>query len=367
MKAYFLLAILLLGAAVAPAVAAGPPATLLPRVFAAWEINGSEQVSNQPSAADSIYAGVLKEYGFVSLHTAAYTRAERKLNIKAIRFKDATGAYGAFSFYKQPAMQTESIGDQASSANERVLFYRGNIVVEATLDRVTAMSAGELRELANELPLPTEQARALPSLPAYLPKTGYVKNTAKYVVGPLALNSIKAPVTPELARFESGAEVVTGQYQFGANTATLTLIGYPTPQIAGERLRAIEAAMPAQEPGSSPQSQGAGTQGASTRVASKRSGPIVAIVTGAIPLQDAKSLLATINFDADVTWSEAVPVGKNDPRSLLGSLVLLTLIVLGVALVAGIAFGGIRILVKRLYPDRIFDRPEDIEIIQLKL
>jgi hypothetical protein len=35
--------------------------------------------------------------------------------------------------------------------------------------------------------------------------------------------------------------------------------------------------------------------------------------------------------------------------------------------VAGIAFGGFRILMKRLFPDKIFDRPEQMEIIALHL
>ena len=34
---------------------------------------------------------------------------------------------------------------------------------------------------------------------------------------------------------------------------------------------------------------------------------------------------------------------------------------------ADFSFGGLRIFVKARYPDRIFDRPEDMEIIQLKL
>ena len=44
---------------------------------------------------------------------------------------------------------------------------------------------------------------------------------------------------------------------------------------------------------------------------------------------------------------------------------------IGIALlfiiVAGISFGRLRIFVKSRYPDRIFNRTEDMEIIQLKL
>jgi len=38
-----------------------------------------------------------------------------------------------------------------------------------------------------------------------------------------------------------------------------------------------------------------------------------------------------------------------------------------VATVTGIAFGGFRILVKHWLPGKVFDRPEDIEVLQLGL
>jgi hypothetical protein len=39
----------------------------------------------------------------------------------------------------------------------------------------------------------------------------------------------------------------------------------------------------------------------------------------------------------------------------------------GAALVFGFAFGGIRILAAKLFPGKVFDRPEQVEIIQLNL
>jgi len=42
-------------------------------------------------------------------------------------------------------------------------------------------------------------------------------------------------------------------------------------------------------------------------------------------------------------------------------------IIVGFALVVGIAFGGVRILAKRIFPERLFDRPQDVEFISLHL
>ncbi len=83
--------------------------------------------------------------------SATYIRDDgRKLTLKAARFADTSGAYGAFTFYKTPPMLVEKIGDQAGSLNERVLFYRGNILIDAVFQRLSAMSAAELRELAGD-------------------------------------------------------------------------------------------------------------------------------------------------------------------------------------------------------------------------
>jgi len=38
-----------------------------------------------------------------------------------------------------------------------------------------------------------------------------------------------------------------------------------------------------------------------------------------------------------------------------------------VAVVLGVAFGGVRVLTKRLFPGKVFDRPEQMEVLQLGL
>jgi len=75
-----------------------------------------------------------------------------------------------------------------------------------------------------------------------------------------------------------------------------------------------------------------------------------------------------VNYDADVTINEPT---KPSPRDNVGSFILaiirlITMFML-VALILGFAFGGIRLWVKKHYPNSMFDRPEDIEIIQLNL
>lgn len=338
----------------APAKAANK--AILPDVFAGWQKSPGSQISTTPAAADPIYGSVLTEYGLNDFESAAYTRDDRTLTAKAIRFKDASGAYGAFSFYKTAEMQTEKIGDQASSVNNRVLFYRGTVLVTVDLDKITPMSAGELRELADNIPLAAGQANNLPTLPRFLPKDGYVRNSVKYVLGPQGLASVGSPLSAQEIDFSASPEVAVAQYSSDAGNATLELISYPTPAIAADRLKVLQAAHPENS-----------SAGASP-ILFKRSGPLVAVVAGPISPRGAKSLIAFVNYDANVTWNENTGLSPRDSvGSLLVGVIVLTGIILGLALVAGLAFGGLRVLLKRLFPGSFFDHSKDIDFIELKL
>jgi hypothetical protein len=323
---------------------------ILPNTFGGWQIKNSVATSTDPAAADPTIPTILKEYGFTDVASGTYTREDGpKLTLRAARFADASGAYGAFTFYKTPEMLNEKIGDQASSLNNRVLFYRGNVLVDALFDKLTVMSAAELRELSDNIPLPQGGARNLPSLPTYLPKQAYVKNTAKYILGPLALDKIGSPVSAELVDFGAGAEVIQGTYDSSGGRATLVLISYPTPQIAADHLRRIDAAH-APNAQTAPGTPPVVDVGA---FSDKRSGPLVAIAAGPFSQSEAKSLLASVHYDADVTWNENTYFDKkNNLANLLWNIIILCGVLMAITIIAGFAFGGVRVLFQRLLPHR---------------
>jgi hypothetical protein len=343
--------------------------SILPQQFGGWQISGSSRASNDPAIADPVNAAVLKEYSFTGFESATYTRDDgRKLALKAARFADASGAYGAYTFYKTREMLSEQIGDGAASMNERVLFYRGNIVVDAVFQQLSAMSAAELRELAEGFPLPLGNTRNLPDLPTYLPSQSYVKNTAKYLIGPAALQKVATPVPAELVDFNLGAEVVVGNYNSSAGEATLMLISYPTPQIAADHLRRIEAARQGNSQATNDAHAAITIPILQGPIFDKRTGPMVVIAAGPLSQDEAKALLASVNYDANVTWNENTSFGEGATMAkIVMNGIILSLIIAGLALVAGVAFGGIRILAPRLFPGRGFDRAESREFISLHL
>lgn len=348
--------------------AASTPATqnvpILPQQFAGWEMHGAAQTSSDAAKADPTNGAVLKEYRFSDFASATYTRDDgRMLKIRAARFADASGAFGAYTFYLSPDMTKEDFGDQGVSMGNRALFYRGSVLIDAQFSQETAMSAAELRELAGDLPRPGGSSGNLPTFIEFLPRKDYVANTQKYVMGPMALASLQSPISADLVDFAASSEVTLARYTTPSGEATLMLISYPTPQLAADHLRRIDVAHQLAQPQS-----GVSTIAGAGTFFDKRTGPIVAIATGGISDSDAKSLLGRVNYEASVTWntpSENTQV--RDLYMLILNIVVLCAILAGLAIVAGVAFGGFRILMKRLYPDKVFDRPEQMEFISLHL
>ena len=218
--------------------AAAPATTVLPQQFAGWQLKGNVRSSNNPEEADGANAAALKEYLFSGFESATYVRDDgRKLTIRLARFQDASGSYGAYTFYREPQMLDEKIGDQGSSLNNRVLFYRGSSRVDAVFEKLTVMSAAELRELATLLPIPAGNAARLPILPGYFQSRGQSK-TPSITLWTCRVKPTSEPrFPPDMVDFKSGAEVVLGKYSTSAGESTLMLIEYPTPQIATDRLR----------------------------------------------------------------------------------------------------------------------------------
>src|SRR4051812_15773780 len=216
-------------------------APVLPSSFAGWQKVAGGKTTNDPAAIDPAHPGVLKEYGFNAGEVAQYTRDGRKVTVRAARFNDASGAFGAFTFNRTPEMEAQQVGQAAASDGNRVLFFRGNTLVDANFEKTSAMSVAELRSLADALPAVPKDAATLPNLPGYLPQQNLVKGSVRYILGPSAMASTDSP---SLADFSNSAEVAVGNYTTSLGTASLFVISYPTNQIAAEELKTSQAAAP---------------------------------------------------------------------------------------------------------------------------
>src|SRR5436305_14833028 len=127
---------------VGAAFVASPPQSeapaLLPQAFGGWQMEGTPRTGSDPAVADASNARVLQEYRFTDLTAATYTREDgRTLKIRAARFSDASGAFGAYTSYLRRDMTQEQIGNEGSCLGPRVRFDRGLVLVLALFSLVT--------------------------------------------------------------------------------------------------------------------------------------------------------------------------------------------------------------------------------------
>lgn len=348
----------------APSPAQAAAAPVLPTGFSGWDKTNA--IASPVSAAD---AKVLKEFGLAGTESATYQRGDRKMQVKALRFPDATGAYGAFTYFRKPSMATEKLCDQGASEDTQVFFYCSNVLLAVTLDKVTVMTPAELRELAAAIPRVRGNLAEMPRLPMYLSEP--VRLNAHYVAGPAGLDQLNGVVRSNLIDFTLSPEVIVAKEPTDSGEATVVVIQYPTPKIAQAQLQKINdwaATQHADWAKTQTIAPAASADVLPTRFATRRSGPIVSVVSGQITDATARKILSDINYDAEVTWSEAT---GNSPKDNIGNLVynimLLAFIIGGFMFVIGFAFGGFRIAMKRFFPGKIVDRPEDVDFIKLNL
>ncbi|HWE87196.1 MAG TPA: DUF6599 family protein [Terracidiphilus sp.] len=342
------------------------PRPLLPDSFAGWVTADPPKPLEDAAQADNANAVALKEYGFKDGMGATYKRDGETLTVHALRFGDVSGAYGAYTFYRGTGWPREQIGSGAASDHNRVLFWRGSTMVDATFSNISPMSGSELRDLANRLPTSEGASSQPPPVLSDLPQKSLDGQTTHYALGPAGYAGADGVLPPELVGFDRGAETVTANYTLASGPATLTLIDYPTPQMAEAqeaKIRAyVQSGSKAQPAFPKPL---ADSDQASLAV--RRSGPVVAIVSGdAIP-DESRRLLESVHYEAEFisvpqpTESEVAKTG----RFLLG---VATLVVIGslAAILLGFFLGGGRALY-RIARGRPASSMYEVEFIRLHL
>jgi hypothetical protein len=324
------------------------PGITLPKAFGGWVQSGA----SQPTAATPQFQAVMKEFRLEKQASAHYDQYGRTLDLTVYRFPDYTGAYGSFTMLREPNMLEQQIGDGAASGDNRVIFFRGNILADARFSAVNAMTLSQLRELSRILPVAAAPGNP-PALPNYLPKQGLIAGSTKYAIGPDGLAQTGAPLNAAQLRFDLSPEVVTGRYQSGEGVGTVTIVSYPTPQIAGDILKQVQ---PGFVQANTPANQ------------IKRTHSMLVLSSGQFSEQEAKSLLASVNYDADLTWNQATkPNPRDNVMGLLANVIILSGILVGFMFIFGIFFGGFRLLYYKLYPAKAAAHEESQELIRLNL
>lgn len=306
---------------------------------------------------------VLQEYGYESGTLQQYSKNDRTISVALYRLKDPSGAYGLYSFLRSPGMAHAAITAHSCISSTRALILDGSSVVEIMGARGQDFSnlESDFKSLITALGAVPEDTQ-YPNLFTRLPLRGFQQGTDRYILGPAALHSSVPLADGDWAGFANGAEAEIAQYRFGnggSHVVNLIVIDYPTPQVASKMLKdwANQFNLDAQDP-------------ASTKPAiyTSRKLTIVGVVSGATDAAEAKALLDHLDAGRELTWNEpGFSVNEGNINNVIASVIVGTGILCMFTLVAGLAFGGVRLVVKRLLPGRVFDRGTAMNVLQLGL
>jgi hypothetical protein len=334
-----------------------PPSPLLPATLGKLKRVADGDVGDGLGKLDAADAPVLKEDGLRRFAQSDYTGGAEHGSLTVYQFGDASGAISAYDYFKKPGMRPEKLGDDAVSNGDELLLHSGVNVVRANFKAGHEAMAALTGELIEHLPKVGGPAAMAPLLPTLLPEKGFDADSVKYALGPAGYAAMGGVLPAGVVGFDKSAEAVTAKSKSGG---LLTLLLYPTPQIAGDHGRAIETLMNQQVAAG-----GAGKAAAGT-VMLRREGPLVLMTTGAWTAADAHKLVEGIHLNSEVSFDKPMPVEFHaevkKTYSLLVSIAIFCGISLLAMLVLGLFFGGGRALIRVAQGKPAASEPEFLHI-----
>lgn len=344
----------------APGVRAQNANRVLPQKFGQWAASGPYKKLAANFGPDERKREVFAESGFAELGSQTYSLQSKSTTLTAYRFQDSSGAYEAFTCMRLADMTAfdTSLSHAGVLNKDRALLSAGNVVVE--LAPASDVSMGDLRDLLQQIVTLADKT-PFPPIQTFLPKEERTLSSERYALGMAgfrrgAEESGRADFAglAERAGFNSGAEAMFARYKNGSQEAVLLLIDYPTPQLAELHRHHLEAALAAD-----PKLAGTGVE---------RKGSLLSIVLAPTSEAYAARLRNAVNYETQVTWNEASQTATDPPiTTTLVKIIMGTGVLMVMAVVFGVAFGGLRVITKRLFPGKVFDRPEQMEVLQLGL
>ncbi len=334
------------------------PQPNLPAKFGQWTAAGPVRKIAPNFASDAQKMAVFAESGVSQTALATYGFGASTTKATAWAFQDSSGAYEAFTYLRSPDMTTfdSSLTHTAAFDRDRALLSAGNLLVEVA--PASEVTLGDLKDLLRRI-VATADKTPFPPIQTFLAKDGRVPSSERYALGATGFRFAAGSLgrsdfasLADQAGFSSGAEAIFARYKGGPNEAVVLLIDYPTPQLAELHLRHMQRALLA----------------AKEDASVERKGSLLSIVLAPTSQEYAEKLRGAVNYETQVTWNEPSQTATDPPWStVLGKIFIGTGLFMVVAVVLGIAFGGVRVITKRFFPGKVFDRPEQMEVLQLGL
>jgi hypothetical protein len=329
-----------------------PPTPLLPATLGDLKRISEGDAGNGLGLLDADDKSVLNEDGLKRFARSDYSSesGSTRVNLTVYDFSDASGAVAAYDYFRKPGMRTENLGDEAVGNRDELLLRSGVNVVQETPGLTGVQSVVLTRHLIEGLPKVFGSVAVDPPLPELLPTKGLDRDSVKYALGPAGYQSTGGVLQADSVGFDMSAETVTATYK---NQGVLTLIEYPTPQIAGEHERSIAAELKQHD-------------GLSGVAELRREGPLLIVATGPWKHAEANDLINGIHLRDQLTWNNQLPLDftteVRKTYSLLTSIAVLCGVGALAAIVLALFLGGGRALIRVMQGKPAATEPEFLRI-----
>jgi len=327
-----------------------PPVQLLPQSFGGWQQGGN----SEPGAVSltTVNKAALQECGPLRSQVNTYTRNGRTMRVEAVEFGDRTGAYSAFTLAVRPEMRVnKDIGSSNAVGDGAVMFTIGDTLVLAS--PATQADLPALKELAKVLPKVTGSRGVAPLLPSFVPEQHLAASGMRYALGPETYAAEGGVLPANSLGWDKSAEAVTATYDEKHGRETITLLIYPTPQIAQAFEKRLSTGV-----------TGLGPSFANAKV--RREQELVMLASGALPGNEAQKLIENVHMKQEVAIDHNMaPVFHAEVQktfSLLTNIAILSGVLMGAAVLLGLFLGGGRALIRVMQGKPAAAEPEFLSL-----
>jgi hypothetical protein len=263
-----------------------------------------------------------KEFGFVWSEAGEYRSPKAKGTLSMYRMKDATGALAAWDWLRPADAHRCQLADHCAAWGNTILVNDANYVLEF---RGLSPTKADMQSLVSALP--DRHPSDLPPVLNFVPLKDLVPNSARYILGLASLGSVAPELVGAKPGFENGAEAHYTAYRVHGGTVKLVLFDYPSPEMA--RIHTVDFKV---VPG--------------TQV--KRSGVLVAVILPGATERQGEAVLDQVKYQAKILWNEPPPPNPVPTLyKLLVNIIVVSLILIALALTAGIIYGMMRLYRRR--------------------
>ena len=254
--------------------------------------------------------------------------------VTAYQFSDATGAFAAYTYLRQTGRPVPGLKAPFNTEFRKptgdLVYLTGTTVVVARAPQPV------LESLEPSLPKIFGRRALAPLLPTLLPTRGLDPATLRYALGPIGYQAMGGVLPPANLGWDKSLEVATANYHAGQ----LTVLMYPTPQLAGASGRLIQDDI---------NHTGPATFGT---IKMRRVGPMIGVTSGRLTDAQAIDLVTALKLNQEITFDKKMPLEFHaevrktytllQEISTFCGIAILASVVLGIFFGAGRA--GIRLL-----------------------